>query len=171
MQPNSQINSKMSHPRLAVRILGAVLILFVGADHYYEYSVAEYSVLPTIGTLFLLNFISASVVGLALLAPLDRVFRRYGRAALAIATLSGVGIAAASLIALLVSEQTTLFGFMEQNYRPAIVVALASECAAALTLAVSLVLTAKARRSTSARVRPSIIVLHPPHARGGTGAV
>jgi hypothetical protein len=164
MQSIPPVNSKMSRPQLAVRILGAVLILFVGADHYYEYSVGEYSVLPTIGTLFLLNFISASVVGLALLAPLDRIFRRFGHAALELATLSGVGIAATSLAALLVSEQTTLFGFMEQNYRPAIIVALASETAAALSLAVSLVLTAKARRSTDTQARASIVDWHRPTA-------
>ena len=59
--------------RFAVRALGAILILFVGADHYYEYSVDQYSVLPTIGTLFLLNCISAIVVGVVLLAPLNRL--------------------------------------------------------------------------------------------------
>jgi hypothetical protein len=157
MQPIAHTLSKISRPQLAVRILGAVLILFVGADHYYEYSVGDYSVLPTIGTLFLLNFISATVVGLALFAPLDRIFHRFGRAALEIATLSGVGIAATSLAALLVSEQTPLFGFMEQNYRPAIIVALASETAAALSLALLFVLTIKPRHSASAPARPSIV--------------
>src|SRR5437660_12275937 len=92
--------------RAAVRVLGALLLLFVGADHYYEYSVDQYSVLPTIGTLFLLNFISATAVGLLLLAPLGRLFHRFGGAALQIAALSGFGIAATSLVALLVSEQT-----------------------------------------------------------------
>ena len=38
-----------AHVRLTVRVLGAILLLFVGADHYYEYSVDQYSVLPTIG--------------------------------------------------------------------------------------------------------------------------
>jgi hypothetical protein len=119
---------------LALRGLGAVLILFVGADHYYEYSVDQYSVLPTIGTLFLLNFISASAIGLILLMPLERIFARFGGAALRLAALSGFGIAASSLVALLVSEHTKLFGFMESNYRPEIVVAIASEAAAAVIL-------------------------------------
>src|ERR1700691_1648843 len=106
MQSTALVSNKSSHRYLAVRSLGAVLILFVGADHYYTYSVDDYSVLPTIGTLFLLNFISATVVGVLLLAPLERIFHRFGRAVLEFATLSGVGIAATSLVALLVSEQT-----------------------------------------------------------------
>jgi hypothetical protein len=135
--------------RLAVRVFAAVLILFVGADHYYEYSAQEYSLLPTIGTLFLLNFISATVVGVLLLAPLDRIFHRFGKAVLAIAAVSGLGIAATSLAALLVSEQTALFGFMEVNYRATILVALATETAAAVCLGLLLVLTLRARRSAS----------------------
>ena len=165
MQRTTHILTQLSRPQVALRILGAILILFVGADHYYEYSVDDYSVLPTIGTLFLLNFISASVVGLALLAPLDRIFHRFGRAALEMTTLSGVGIAATSLVALLVSEQTRLFGFMEVNYRPAIIVALASEAAAALSLALLLLLTVRTKRSASAARRPSVI----DHARPSAG--
>ncbi len=164
MQPIAHTLTRMSRTQLAVRMVGAVLILFVGADHYYEYAVDDYSVLPTVGTLFLLNFISASVVGLALLAPLDRIFHRFGRAALEVATLSGVGIAATSLVALLVSEQTPLFGFMEQNYRPAVIVALVSETAAGLSLAVLFVLTLKARHSASGPTRASIIDRHRPSA-------
>ena len=141
MQRIAFVLTTSTRARLAARALAAILLLFVGADHYYEYSVDHYSVLPTIGALFLLNFISAAVVGLLLLAPLDRMFHRFGGAALQLAAVSGFGIAATSLAALLVSEQTKLFGFMEQNYRPAILVALASEAAAAvccLLLAVSL---------------------------------
>jgi len=52
MQPHAHTSS---HALLALRVLGAILLLFVGADHFYEYSVDDYSVLPTIGALFLLN--------------------------------------------------------------------------------------------------------------------
>jgi hypothetical protein len=145
MQPHAHTSSRSSHALLALRVLGAVLLLFVGADHFYEYSVDDYSVVPTIGALFLLNFISASAVGLLLLAPLKRIFHRFGTPALELATLSGFGIAATSLAALLISEQTPLFGFMESNYRPAILVALASETAAALCMALLLVLMRRAR--------------------------
>ena len=135
-----------AHVRLTVRVLGAILLLFVGADHYYEYAVDQYSVLPTIGTLFLLNFISATALGLLLLAPLNRLFHRFAGAALEISAAAGFGVAATSLAALLVSEQTPLFGFMESNYRPAILVAIASEAAAALCCVLLLVLSHRARR-------------------------
>jgi hypothetical protein len=140
---DNHISSLIWSPRtaLAVRILGAGLLLFVGADHYYEYANGGYSVLPTIGTLFLLNFISATAIGLILLAPLDRVWHRAARNVWRTAALSGFGIAAGSLAALLVSEQTPLFGFMELNYRPAIQLAIGSEAAAALFLAALVVLT------------------------------
>ena len=130
--------------RLALRGLGAILIVLVGVDHYYEYSVDHYSVVPTIGTLFLLNFVSAIAVGLVLLVPLERLSRRFGNAAFLFAAFSGFGIAATSLAGLLVSEQTKLFGFMEQNYRPEIVVAIASEVAAMLILVVLTWLTVSA---------------------------
>lgn len=156
MQPHARTSSRSSHALLALRMLGAILLLFVGADHFYEYSVDDYSVVPTIGALFLLNFISASVVGLLLLAPLKRIFHRLGTPVLELATLSGFGIAATSLAALLISEHTPLFGFMESNYRPAILVALTSETAAALCLALLLVLIRRARsanrRSVGTRV-------------------
>lgn len=125
---------RSQHTLLAVRVLGALALLFVGLDHYYEYSAQDYSVLPTIGTLFLLNFISATAIGLILLAPLGRMFHRAGRLVCQAAALSGAGIAATSLVALLVSEQTKLFGFMESNYRPEIIVAIASEAIAAVLL-------------------------------------
>ena len=140
-------------PRV-IRVLGALLILFVGADHYYQYSVDQYSLLPTIGPLFLLNFISATAIGLILLAPLGRLPRRVARAALQLAAISGFGIAATSLVALLVSEHTKLFGFMESNYRPAIVIAIASEAAAAVVLLVLFVITRGARRSVGSSSRP-----------------
>jgi len=152
----SRITSVIQAPRarLVLRVLGAILLLFVGADHYYEYSVDEYSVLPTIGTLFLLNFISATVIGVILLAPLDRVFHRFGRITLQLASLSGFGIAATSLVALLVSEQTKLFGFMESNYRPAIIVALASEAAAAAILMLLFIASWGGRRPASPAKAP-----------------
>lgn len=146
MKRTAVLVAASSRTRLAVRALGAILLLFVGADHYFEYSADHYSVVPTIGVLFLLNFISATAIGLILLAPLGRVLHRFETAALELAATSGVAIAASSLAALLVSEQTKLFGFMESNYRPAILVAIASEAAAAVLLAVLLALTLVAKR-------------------------
>ena len=137
--------------RLAVRVLGALLLLFVGLDHYYEYSARDYSVIPTIGTLFLLNFLSATAVAALLLTPLERLSRRFGARMLPLVAASGAAIAATSLVGLLVSEQTKLFGFMELNYRPEIVVALISEAAATLVLVALTWLTASAARSVADR--------------------
>ena len=49
--PSTTLIPTQARAHLIVRELGAILLLFVGADHYYEYSVGQYSVLPTIGTL------------------------------------------------------------------------------------------------------------------------
>jgi hypothetical protein len=127
--------------RLVLRVLAALLLLFVALDHYYEYSVQNYSTIPTIGTLFLLDIVSAGAIGLVLLMPLERITPRFSAPVLRVAAVAGFSIAASSLIALLVSEQTTLFGFMESNYRPAILVALGSEAAAAVVLALLAVST------------------------------
>ena len=152
MQRNLTALSHSPRTLLALRVLGAILILFVGADHYYEYSVDGYSALPVIGPLFLLNFVSATALGLVLLAPLRRILQGLGSIALQLAALSGFGIAASSLVALLVSEHTSLFGFMESNYRPAIIVAIASEAAAALCLALLFVVSRRIERSGSGSV-------------------
>jgi hypothetical protein len=150
------------HTRLVLRLLGAVLVLFVGADHFYQYAARDYSVIPTIGTLFLLNFISATLVGAALLVPLERLSRRFGSVALALTAASGAGIAGTSLVALLISEQTKLFGFMEFNYRPEIVVAIVSEAAAMLVLALLAFLAARAGRPVT---RPARRPRHRAHLR------
>jgi hypothetical protein len=138
--------------RAVIRILGALLLIFVGLDHYYEYSVQSYSVLPTIGTLFLLNFISASAIGLVLLLPIERVARQAGRVVERLAAISGLGIATTSLAALLASEQTRIFGFMESNYRPEIVIAIASEAAAAVLLALLAISTTRSVHQRRPRV-------------------
>jgi hypothetical protein len=106
------------------RYLGAVSILLVGAVHAQQYYDAYFSVVPTIGTLFLLSFIGSAVTGVTLFAPVGRLGRRVGDVILVLAAFGAVGIAAGSLVSLLVSEYTPLFGFMESGYRLAIVLAL-----------------------------------------------
>jgi hypothetical protein len=49
----------------ALRVLGAVLLLGVGRDHIEQYYGGSYSVVPTIGTLFALNFAAATLVAAA----------------------------------------------------------------------------------------------------------
>lgn len=115
---------------LAVRALGAVATLAVGAVHLQQYF-KLYSSVPTIGTLFVLNFVGATAIGLALLAPLERV----GAAAVALVSLGGIGLSATSFVFLFVSERTPLFGFQEPGYDPpAIAFSRVAEVAAVVLL-------------------------------------
>jgi hypothetical protein len=103
---------------LAVRVLGALAVLAVGTVHLQQY-IALYSVIPKIGTLFVLNFAGAAAIALGLLAPVDRLLGpRLGALALSLLALGGVVLAATSFIFLAISEQTPLFGFMEPGYHP-----------------------------------------------------
>ena len=119
----------------AARFLGALAILGVGAVHLQQYIGNGYSTVPTIGTLFLLNAISAGVVGFALLLPLGRIVGRHRvDGAVGALALAGVGIAVGSLVALFISESGTLFGFAEHDYRTVIVIAIAVEALATVLL-------------------------------------
>jgi len=112
--------------RVAItRYLGAVVLLAVGLDHLQQYAVDHYSAVPTIGSLFVVNAVAAAVLAAGLAAPVQRLPGRAGRFAPALLTAGGLAVAAGSLAALLVSESTPLFGFMETGYRPAIVLAIA----------------------------------------------
>jgi len=106
------------------RYLGAISILVVGAIHAQQYYDAYFSFVPTIGTLFLLSFVGAGIVGVVLFAPVRRLGRRLGDLILVLAALGAIGIALGTLVSLLVSEYTPLFGFMESGYRLAIVLTL-----------------------------------------------
>jgi hypothetical protein len=106
----------------SVRALGALSLLAVGAVHLQQY-LALYSVIPTIGTLFLLNFAGATAIGLGLLAPVEHLLGRFGGAALLLLTAGGIGLAATAFVFLLISERTPLFGFMEPGYDPTAIMA------------------------------------------------
>jgi hypothetical protein len=124
---------------LVARGLGALAVLTVGAIHLHEYS-GPYQAIPTIGPLFLLNFVSATVIGLALLAPLEHLAGRFGGAAVALVTAGGIALAGISFALLLISERTPLFGFQEPGYDPgAIAASREAEIAAVVLLGVSLV--------------------------------
>lgn len=100
---------------LVARVLGALSLLAVGAVHLQQYF-ELYSDIPTIGTLFVLNFVGATIVGLGLLAPVERVLGRLGGLALALLTMAAIGQAATAFVFLFISERTPLFGFMEPGY-------------------------------------------------------
>ena len=106
------------------RYLGAVSILLVGAVHAQQYYEAYFSIVPTIGTLFLLSFIGAGIVGTTLLMPVRLLGRRLGDPILSLAALGAIGIALGTMVSLLISEYRPLFGFMESGYRLAIVLTL-----------------------------------------------
>ncbi len=133
----------------AALIVGAAGVLATGADHLDEYAANGFSTVPTIGTLFLLNFLAATVVGVGLLLPLRRITPRFAEPVCTLLTLSGIGIGATSLIALWISETSSLFGFADHGFRPTIVVAVVAEASAVVGLTAYLLL---------ARVR--IVVRH-----------
>jgi hypothetical protein len=106
------------------RYLGAISIVLVGVVHAQQYYDAYFSVVPTIGPLFLLSFVGAGVVGAVLFAPVRRLAPKVGDAILALAALGAIAIALGTFAALLISEYRPLFGFMESGYRLAIVLTL-----------------------------------------------
>jgi hypothetical protein len=124
-----------SAPWLGARILGALAVLATGAVHLQQY-LWLYSAIPTIGTLFVLNFAAATVIGLGLLAPVERaVGDRLGAIAVGLLATAGIGMAATAFAFLAVSEHTPLFGFMEPGYDPtAIAAARVSELVSVVSL-------------------------------------
>jgi len=118
--------------------LGALSVLATGVDHIQQYYSADYSSVPTIGTLFFLNFVSAVIVAGGLVAPLGRVAGRNADAIRALFAVGGIGIAIFSLAGLFISESSGLFGFVEHGYRTAIALAIVAEAAATVFLVIFL---------------------------------
>jgi hypothetical protein len=142
MPDEAMLTGAREHPRgpapAMLRMLGAIAVLVVGAVHLQQYA-DGYSSVSTIGPLFLLNFVGATVIGLGLLIPAARM--RLLQLPLA---LGGIGLAATSFVFLFISEHQPLFGFQEHGYRLGIVVALVAEAAAVVGLAAYL--AARGRR-------------------------
>jgi len=126
----------------AVRYLGAISIFLVGAVHAQQYYDAYFSVVPTIGTLFLLSFVGAGIVGTVLIAPVRLLGRVVGDAALVVAALGAIGIAVGTFVSLVISEYTPLFGFMESGYRMAVVLTLLFDVLTTVFLGVFLAIVA-----------------------------
>ncbi len=119
---------------LALRAAGALALIAMGALHLQQYYDAGYSALPTIGTLFVVNFAGGVALGLALLLPVERLPGRAGAIAVPLLAFTGAAMAATSIAFLLISEQTPLFGFLETSTSPAITVALVAEAIATAAL-------------------------------------
>jgi hypothetical protein len=127
----------------ATRILAAAFVIASGVVHLQQYYGVYYRVIPTIGPLFLADFVAAVIIGLALLAPLDRLSRPLGT----LASIGGIMFAAGAIIGLEISESGTLFGFHEHGYRLAVVLTLIFEGAAVVLLLANLAARAGQRRS------------------------
>jgi hypothetical protein len=134
-RPNARRRSAVARTAL---YLGALAVLATGVVHIQQYYGNDYSTVPTIGTLFFLNFVSAVVLAAGLIAPLGRVAGRYADSIRALFAVGGIGFAALSLAALFVSESSSLFGFTENGYRTAIVLAIVAEAAAVAFLLIFL---------------------------------
>jgi hypothetical protein len=122
------------------RTLGAIAVLVVGAVHLQQYFAEHFDVVPLIGPLFALNFAGATLIGLGLLVPAARL-----RTLHLLLALGGIGLAATSFVFLFVSERQPLFGFQDYGYRTAIVVALAAEAVAIVSLVAYLATRARRR--------------------------
>jgi hypothetical protein len=123
------------------RLIGALALLATGGIHLEQYIVADYRVIPTIGPLFLLNFIGGTVLGLYFLVPARAQVGRRRRLLDSVAAVSGWAIGVGGLVALFISEAMPLFGFMEHGYRLEIVIAIVAEAVTVVALSVFLALS------------------------------
>jgi hypothetical protein len=136
MNRTTRSRSLIAHAAL---YLGALAVLATGVDHIEQYYVQKYSTVPTIGTLFFLNFVSSVVIAAGLVAPLRRLAGRRAATVRALFAVGGIGLGALSLAALFVSESSGLFGFVEFARGGAITLAIVAEAAAVVFLVIFLV--------------------------------
>jgi hypothetical protein len=113
-----------------MRRVGVIAILITGGVHLQQY-LSGYHSIPTIGPLFLLNAIGSALVAAGLLIPIERWL---GDRAVGLLALAGVAIGLGSLIALLIAETSTLFGFSEGTLETVMWIAIGAEAAAVLVL-------------------------------------
>ncbi len=151
---------------VGARLIGALALLTTAGIHLEQYVVADFSLIPTIGPLFLLTFGAGTVLGLYLLTPGSLFAGRIRRLADAYVAFTGCAVAGGALGVLLISEHTPLFGFMEHGYRLEIVIAIVAEVAAIGALGAFLVLSyTGAGRTRVRRHRPDgAINMTPPTA-------
>ncbi len=137
------------------RLIGALALLATGGIHLEQYIVDDYRAIPTIGPLFLLNFIGGTILGLYFLVPARAHVGRRRSLVDWVAALSGWALGAGGLVALLISEHTPLFGFMEHGYRLEIVIAIVAEAVTIVALSAFLALNyTRLRRTRGTRQRP-----------------
>ena len=112
----------MSTVRLTDRLslVGAVLVGVIAGVHFQQY-VDFMSEVPTVGVLFLLNASGGAGLALALLSH-DHQLR-------ALASLFSVGLAAGSLICIVIALNGSFLGYQEPTVRLPIVIAIVAEVA------------------------------------------
>ena len=131
MSPEPATTSGNTAAVTIARYVGALSLIATGVVHLQQYYGVYYRVIPVIGPLFLVNFVLGVVLGVILLAPLQHRSPEAHR----LAAIGGIVFSAATLIGLAISENGTLFGFHEHGYRPAIVLSIAFEALALVSLA------------------------------------
>lgn len=131
----------------ALRVGAGLALLTAGAVHLQQDVAAGFIHVHVVGVLFMLNFIGATVIGLALLAPLERLLGRWSGLAIDALAAGGLAICLGSIGSILWAENRSFFGFRELGYRAPVVVAIASEAAATILL-ISLVVVRRARSAT-----------------------
>ena len=122
--------------QLPLRLLAAGLVLVIAGVHFQQY-VQFMSHVPWVGVLFLLNAAGGASIAVALLG-FDRDVR-------ALAALGGIGLAAGSLVSIVIALESSFAGYHEPSLRAAIVVAIVSEALAIPVLAVLAAVTVRAR--------------------------
>jgi hypothetical protein len=150
----SQTTHRAGHRAvLALRAIGALALIAMGALHLQQYHDAGYSAIPTIGTLFVLNFVGGVAIGLPLLLPIERLPGRAGAIAVPLLAFTGGAMAATAFVFLLISQQTPVFGWLETAKTSAITVAFVSEAVA--TVALSAVAAVSIPRRSMAHAKPA----------------
>ena len=87
---------RASRWNMAIRVVAAALVVGSGIVHLQQYYGVYYRVIPTIGPLFVLDFVAAVAIGVALLLPLDRLWRPLGT----LAAIGGILLSVGAIVGL-----------------------------------------------------------------------
>jgi hypothetical protein len=112
--------------RSTLSIVAAVLVAVIAIVHLQQY-IDFIGEVPTIGVLFLLNAAGGAGLAVALLSS-DRLLRL-------LAALGSIGLAAGSLVSIVIALESSIFGYSEPTLRLPIVIAIVAELAAIPVLA------------------------------------
>lgn len=126
------------------RSFAAVLILVGGLVHLDLWN-NGYRTIPKIGVLFMANFVASAVLAAVVMAS-----RR------AIVALAGIGFAAGSLVAFVLSRTVGIFGFTDVGWNAHATYTVASELGAIVLLAATLLL--QRRTMLKAARRPATVL-------------